>query len=44
MAIATDGQSWGGDREKETGLVMDRPTEGERKKKGRDKDKDISHV
>lgn len=42
--IVTDGQSWGGDRERETGPVMDRPTERERKKKGSDKDKDISHV
>lgn len=40
---ATDGHTWGGDKERETGLVMDRQTERERKK-GNDKDKDISHV
>lgn len=40
--VATDGQR--GDRVRETGLVMDRQTEREEKKKGSDKDKDISHV
>lgn len=43
VVVATDGQRWGGDGERETGLVMDRQTEGERKK-GSDKDKDISHI
>lgn len=28
VVIATDGPRWGGDRERETGLVMDRQTDG----------------
>lgn len=45
VGIVTDGQTWGGDRERERDeLVMDRQTEKEQKKKGGNKDKDISHV